>query len=183
MASGIFENCVLFQIFKKKNTKRKVPLSTWTGNRLETCINIEILKKNIQMLYFWEVYTNKWRDYEKVPPPQIKSAHFSWNFNMRELLLLLLLLLLLKTTKHIQMYERWAPHSVNTCLPIPTHVSIVLWILLCHITCLGVAVGWGTALQFGRSRVRFPMVSLEFFIDTILPHYDPGFDTASNRNE
>jgi hypothetical protein len=27
------------------------------------------------------------------------------------------------------------------------------------------AVDWGTALQAGRSRVRFPMVSLEFFID------------------
>ena len=26
------------------------------------------------------------------------------------------------------------------------------------------AVGWGTVLQVGRSRVRFPMVSLEFFI-------------------
>jgi len=25
------------------------------------------------------------------------------------------------------------------------------------------------ALQDGRSRVRFPMVSLEFFMDTILP--------------
>ena len=32
----------------------------------------------------------------------------------------------------------------------------------------GGAVGWGTALQAGRSRVRFPMVSLEFFIDIIL---------------
>ena len=32
----------------------------------------------------------------------------------------------------------------------------------------GGAVGWGTALQDGRSRVRFPMVSLEFFIDIIL---------------
>ena len=31
------------------------------------------------------------------------------------------------------------------------------------------AVGWGTALQSRRSRVRFPMVSLEFFIDIILP--------------
>ena len=31
------------------------------------------------------------------------------------------------------------------------------------------AVGLGTALQAGRSRVRFPMVSLEFFIDIILP--------------
>ena len=33
----------------------------------------------------------------------------------------------------------------------------------------GGAVGSGTALQAGRSRVRFPMVSLEFFIDIILP--------------
>jgi hypothetical protein len=35
-------------------------------------------------------------------------------------------------------------------------------------TCGGL-VGWGTALQVGRSRVRFPMGSLEFFIDIILP--------------
>jgi hypothetical protein len=32
----------------------------------------------------------------------------------------------------------------------------------------GGAVGWGTALLAGRSRVRFPMVSLEIFIDLIL---------------
>jgi hypothetical protein len=32
----------------------------------------------------------------------------------------------------------------------------------------GGAVGWGTALQAVRSRVRFPMVSFEFFIDIIL---------------
>ena len=29
--------------------------------------------------------------------------------------------------------------------------------------------GWGTTLQTGRSGVRFPMVSLEFFSDIILP--------------
>ena len=33
----------------------------------------------------------------------------------------------------------------------------------------GGAVGSGTALQVGRSRVRFPMMSLEFFLDIILP--------------
>ena len=33
----------------------------------------------------------------------------------------------------------------------------------------GGAVGWGTEVQAGRSRVRFPTVSLEFFIDIILP--------------
>jgi len=31
------------------------------------------------------------------------------------------------------------------------------------------AVGGGTALKVGRSQVRFPMASLEFFIDIILP--------------
>ena len=31
------------------------------------------------------------------------------------------------------------------------------------------AVGWGTALQAGSSRVRFPLVSLEFFIVLIVP--------------
>jgi hypothetical protein len=33
----------------------------------------------------------------------------------------------------------------------------------------GGAVGWGTALQTGRSRARFPVESLEFFSDLILP--------------
>ena len=33
----------------------------------------------------------------------------------------------------------------------------------------GASIGQGTALQVGRSRVRFPMASLEFFIDKILP--------------
>jgi len=33
----------------------------------------------------------------------------------------------------------------------------------------GGAVGWVTALQARRTRVRFPMVSLEFFIDIIHP--------------
>jgi hypothetical protein len=33
----------------------------------------------------------------------------------------------------------------------------------------GSAVGWGTALPAGRSRVRFPIDSLEFFSDLILP--------------
>ena len=35
------------------------------------------------------------------------------------------------------------------------------------------AVGWGTALQAGRSRVRFPMASLEFFL-----WYNPSGNTT-----
>jgi hypothetical protein len=33
----------------------------------------------------------------------------------------------------------------------------------------GSVVGWGTTLQAGRSRVRFPMSSLHFWIDLIIP--------------
>jgi hypothetical protein len=40
-----------------------------------------------------------------------------------------------------------------------------------------------TVLQAGRSRARFPMVSLKIFIDIILPpHYGPGVESAPNRN-
>jgi hypothetical protein len=31
------------------------------------------------------------------------------------------------------------------------------------------AFGWGTALQAGGSRVRFPMMFLEFFMDIFFP--------------
>ena len=48
----------------------------------------------------------------------------------------------------------------------------------------GGAFGWGTALQTGRSRVRFPMVSLEFCIpQSFRLHYDSGVNSASNGNE
>jgi hypothetical protein len=40
-------------------------------------------------------------------------------------------------------------------------------------------------LQAGRSRVRFPLWSLDFFQLTLYlqPHYGSGVDSASNRNE
>ena len=38
-----------------------------------------------------------------------------------------------------------------------------------HTGARGGAVGSGTALQARRLRVQFPMVSMEFFIDIILP--------------
>jgi len=43
----------------------------------------------------------------------------------------------------------------------------------------------GAALQIGRSLVRSQLVSLEFFNDikSFRSHYDPGVDSASNRNE
>jgi hypothetical protein len=49
----------------------------------------------------------------------------------------------------------------------------------------GGAVGWGNVLQAGRSWVRFPVVSLEFFTDIIFPGRTIilEVDSASNRNE
>jgi hypothetical protein len=43
-----------------------------------------------------------------------------------------------------------------------------IYILHCMVGARGAAVGWRTELQAGRLRVRFPMVSLEFFIDIIV---------------
>ena len=40
---------------------------------------------------------------------------------------------------------------------------------LCNHSHVVGAFGGGTSLRAGRSRVRFPMVSLEFLIDIILP--------------
>jgi hypothetical protein len=42
----------------------------------------------------------------------------------------------------------------------------------------GSAVGWGTTLQTGRSRARFPMVPVGHN-----PHHGPGVDWAPNRNQ
>jgi hypothetical protein len=42
----------------------------------------------------------------------------------------------------------------------------------------GDALGWYTAPQTWRLRLRIPMVSFEFFI-----YIGPGVDSASNRNE
>jgi hypothetical protein len=45
--------------------------------------------------------------------------------------------------------------------------------------------GYGAVLQIGRPLVRSQLVSVEFFIGikSFRSHYDPGVDSASNRNE
>jgi len=47
--------------------------------------------------------------------------------------------------------------------------SQIIIILYKYLFSRGGTVGWSTALQARTSRFRFPMVSLEFFIDIILP--------------
>jgi hypothetical protein len=48
----------------------------------------------------------------------------------------------------------------------------------------GGAVGWSNVIQAGRSRVRFPTVSLEFFIDIFLPDalWTQSLTEISTRN-
>jgi hypothetical protein len=49
---------------------------------------------------------------------------------------------------------------------------------------LGMYVSWCTALQAGRSWVRFPVVVLDVLLTySFRPHYDPGVDSASTRSE
>jgi len=60
-------------------------------------------------------------------------------------------------------YERW---WITGWLPVRQRVC-------------GGAVGWDTVLQVGTSRVPFPFRSL----GSILTHYGPGVDSASNKNE
>ena len=50
-----------------------------------------------------------------------------------------------------------------------TQPLFIIYLVLRIFGARGGAVGWGTALQAGRSRVRLPMVSLELFIRMILP--------------
>jgi hypothetical protein len=54
--------------------------------------------------------------------------------------------------------------TLNVFPPTPLYLPRTIHFLWAH----GSAVGWGTALQVGMSRVRFPVVSLEFFIYIIL---------------
>jgi hypothetical protein len=59
-----------------------------------------------------------------------------------------------------------------------THTYIYIYIYIFQNGARGSAVGCGTALQVGRSRVRFLVVSLEFFIDMSFRTH-----SASNRNK
>jgi hypothetical protein len=47
----------------------------------------------------------------------------------------------------------------------------------------GGVVGWGTMLQAGRSRDLVPIRWLFQFTSSFQPHYGPGVDSASKRNE
>jgi hypothetical protein len=47
----------------------------------------------------------------------------------------------------------------------------------------GSVVGWGTMLEAERSRIRIPIRWISSIDRIFQPHYGPGVDSASNRNE
>jgi ABC-type uncharacterized transport system permease subunit len=49
------------------------------------------------------------------------------------------------------------------------NITYIIPVFFCYYVARVGAVGSGTALQAGRSWVRFPIMSLEFFIDIGLP--------------
>jgi hypothetical protein len=51
----------------------------------------------------------------------------------------------------------------------PCHGPIYSFVTYVLLGSRSSVVGWGTMLQAGRSRVRFPMRSVDFSVDLILP--------------
>jgi hypothetical protein len=68
----------------------------------------------------------------------------------------------------VWLYVYWTVHNY-VCLVTKTSSQKRIWVLEEVTSSVGSTVGWGTDLLAGRSLVRFPMVSLEFFISIILP--------------
>jgi len=84
---NICELCVIWNF--QKMPECILPNATSLGPNekaiaLQLAQTFKFWTKNIQMLYFREVYTYKWIDSEKRLPP-IERANFSWDFNTWEL--------------------------------------------------------------------------------------------------
>ena len=88
------------------------------------------------------------------------------------------------------MHKPAVSRSARVCTEYVAHRRLSLDVLCTNVSNIMLQRGprWhsgqGAVLQIGRSLVRFQMVSLEFFIDIILPiALRPGVDSAPNRNE
>jgi hypothetical protein len=73
---------------------------------------------------------------------------------------------------HVQRFSILWTQNIVKCIPV-LFTHILFFLLDTFMGCIegshGNAVGWGAALQAGRSRVQFPIVPFQYFIDLILP--------------
>ena len=101
----------------------------------------------------------------------VAMAHTSFTSNQCTKLFLCSYVFQLRIVAIISEPQYQKDISSMYCLSANGKYCAYIYHLLTHRICgaHGSAVGWGTTLQVGRSRVRFLMVSLEFFIDIILP--------------
>jgi hypothetical protein len=61
---------------------------------------------------------------------------------------------------------------------------ILFWRNKCIYGALGSVPGWDSMLKVWKSLVRFQMLLFFFQLtESFQPHYGPGLDSASNRNE
>ena len=67
--------------------------------------------------------------------------------------------------------ERKGPSIIPTLRPCGGDIQkfLIIWFHYTVQRARGGAVGSSTALLGGRVRIRFPMVSMEFFVELILP--------------
>jgi hypothetical protein len=88
------------------------------------------------------------------------------------------------TDKLVKITPNFEQTSLKVCFPIAKPSIPTDPLLLLLLVVVVVVVGHAVGLQTGRSRVRFSMVLLEFFIYTILPAaLWRWVDSASNRND
>jgi hypothetical protein len=99
------------------------------------------------------------------PPVQWVAGHFPWGKSS-----MTLIWTLTSTSGWMELYRNstTCPHRLEMDV-----LTLRTFYLFVHLGTRGHSAGgaaaWGTVLQAGRTRDRFPMVSFEFFIDIILP--------------
>ena len=144
----------LFTSYNKTSASTHTHTHTHTHTQ-NFCLRFQIIKEELSTL-FSEYSVIQWRCIKQI------ARHFvGSNFKLTAVV---------EETARLETaagYHFGAEWLFSNCLPFSTDCAHQENVTILYK--LNGAVGLNTALQAGRSRVRFPMVSLEFSIDIILP--------------
>jgi hypothetical protein len=148
---------------------------------------------NVPWLQTFISYLHNYLVYLKKDTPEVTEYHFSFSHYLHLLLVQeTWRAWMLAWHLHFLLWNMpvrctWQAYNFKiflfkSCQSLMDTVFIILWLLylfskfpwrnMCLYVCCrarGSLVGWGTMLQSGRSRVQFPMRSLDFLTDLILP--------------